>query len=315
MASVCFEVYIIDSKIMNTMFENNGERKQKIKAILHAILAAVLYALMTPIAKLMQTDVGPMAEAGLLYLGAGIGMSLIYIIQQKKGVKVSRPSVSKEDLKYILAMILLDMLAPIFLLIGLSSSNPESVSLLNNFEIVATALIAVFLFHEKAKRKLIVSISLITLSCMLLSLDSENALRFSSGSLFVLLACVCWGFENSCTSSLSDKDTRQIVMIKGLGSGCASLLLSLFLHESFGSVASCITVMVLGFLSIGMSVYFYVIAQSRIGAARTSAYYAVSPFIGAFLSLLIFHQMPGKLFWIALSIMAIGVYIDVKDQD
>ena len=73
--------------------------------------------------------------------------------------------------------------------------------------------------------------------------------------------------------------------------------------------------MILGFLSIGMSVYFYVIAQSRIGAARTSAYYAVSPFIGVFLSLLIFHQMPGKLFWIALSIMAIGVYIDVKDQD
>ena len=65
------------------MFENNGERKQKIKAILHAILAAVLYSLMTPIAKLMQTDVGPMAEAGLLYLGAGIGMSLIYSIQRR----------------------------------------------------------------------------------------------------------------------------------------------------------------------------------------------------------------------------------------
>jgi len=47
------------------------------RAILAAILAAVLYALMTPLAKLMQVNVGPVAEAGLLYLGAGIGMSAI----------------------------------------------------------------------------------------------------------------------------------------------------------------------------------------------------------------------------------------------
>ena len=64
---------------------------------------------------------------------------------------------------------------------------------------------------------------------------------------------------------------------------------------------------------IGLSVYYYVLAQSEIGAARTSAYYAISPFIGVLLALLIFHELPGKLFWIALAIMAVGVYINVKD--
>ena len=287
---------------------------QKIKAILYAILAAVLYSLMTPVAKLMQVSVSPVAEAGLLYLGAGLGMSAIYIIQRKRGVKPTRPAIEKEDLKYVLAMIFLDMLAPVFLLIGLSRSTPENVSLLNNFEIVATTVIAVCLFHERAGKKLVISICLITVSCVLLSMDSDAALRFSSGSLFVLLACVCWGFENNCTSSLSEKDTRQIVMIKGLGSGTASLLLSFIIHEEIGSLFSCCVVMILGFLAIGMSVYFYVIAQSQIGAARTSAYYAVSPFIGVLLALVIFHQMPGKLFWIALMIMAVGVYINVKDM-
>ena len=286
---------------------------RKIKAVIFAILAAILYSLMTPLAKLMQVSVAPVAQAGLLYLGAGTGMSVIYIIQQRTGVKQLRQSIGKEDLKYVVAMVVLDMLAPVFLLTGLSMSVPENVSLLNNFEIVATALIAVFLFHERVSKKLILSVCLITLSCALLSLESAAALRFSTGSLFVLLACICWGFENNCTSSLSEKDTRQIVMIKGLGSGTASLLLSFAIHEPAAGVFSCLAVMILGFLAIGLSVYFYVIAQSEIGAARTSAYYAVSPFIGALLALLIFHEMPGKLFWIALVIMAAGVYINVKD--
>lgn len=286
---------------------------RKFKAVLFAILAAALYSLMTPAAKLLQVSVSPVAEAGLLYLGAGIGMSVIYLVEKKRGKKQERPAIGKEDLKYVLAMVVLDMLAPIFLLVGLSLSTPENVSLLNNFEIPATTVIAVCLFHERAGKKLIISGALITLSCALLSLESAAALRFSAGSLFVLLACVCWGFENNCTSSLSEKDTRQIVIIKGLGSGTASLLLSFMIHEEIGSLLSCCAVMGIGFLAIGLSVYYYVLAQSGIGAARTSAYYAVSPFIGVLLSLLIFHRMPGKLFWIALAVMAAGVYVNVKD--
>lgn len=283
------------------------------KAVLAAILAAVLYALMTPLAKLMQVSVGPVAEAGLLYLGAGIGMSAVSLFRTRTGIRSDRPPIGREDLKYVLAMILLDMLAPIFLLLGLSMSNPESVSLLNNFEIAATTVIAVSLFHERAGRKLVVSIFLITLSCLLLSLENAGALRFSTGSLFVLLACVCWGFENNCTSSLSEKDTCQIVILKGLGSGTASLLLSFLIREGSRPAAGWLFVMVLGFLSIGLSVYFYVLAQSVIGAARTSAYYATAPFIGVLLSLLIFRQLPGRLFWIALAVMAAGVYVNVLD--
>ncbi len=282
------------------------------KPVVFAILAAVLYALMTPVAKLLQISAGPVAQAGLLYLGAGVGMTVIYIIQGKTGIKNQRPSVGREDLKFVLAMIILDMLAPIFLLLGLSMSTPESVSLLNNFEIVATTVLAVMLFRERVEKRLLAAIILITISCVLLSLNGTASLQFSTGSLFVLLACVCWGFENNCTSSLSEKDTRQIVMLKGFGSGGATLLLSMIIHEGPVSPVSVCLIMLLGFLAIGLSVYFYVLAQSEIGAARTSACYAVSPFVGVLLSLIIFHQLPGRLFWAALLIMAAGVYLVTK---
>ena len=281
------------------------------------MLAAGLYALMTPISKLMQLTVPPVMEAGLLYLGAGIGMTAIYIYEKSRGKRQLRPSIEKEDLKYVIMMVILDIAAPIFLMLGLSMSAPESVSLLNNFEIVATAVIASMFFKEKISKKLLTSIGVITLSCILLSLDEGAELSLSKGSVFVIFACICWGLENNCTSSMSDKDTRQIVIIKGLGSGAGSFIISLAVGEKFCGAGDMILILILGFFAIDLGVYLYVIAQSVIGAARTSSYYAVSPFIGVLLSLVIFREIPGMLFWAALLLMAVGVYInilDVKDQ-
>ncbi len=263
------------------------------RAIFFAILAAALYALMTPVSKLMQLSVPPVMEAGLLYLGAGVGMSLIYILGKDRGTGASRPSVGKEDLRFVIMMVILDIAAPIFLMLGLSMS---------------------LFFKEKISGRRAVSIIVITVSCLILSVYEGAELSLSRGSLFVLLACVCWGLENNCTSSLSDKDTRQIVMIKGLGSGAASFVISMIVGEKIPGFGDMLLIMLLGFLAIGLGVYFYVLAQSVIGAARTSSYYAVSPFIGVLLSLIIFREIPGVLFWIALLVMALGVYLNVTEE-
>lgn len=293
---------------------------QTARAIAFAILAAVLYALMTPVSKWMLLRVPPIAQAGFLYLGAGAGMYLIWLIQTagragKAGQDpfADEPSIDRTDLPFVITMVVLDMAAPILLLMGLRTAAPENVSLLNNFEIVATACIAAAFFRERISRRFSASIGLITLACILLSFDGQASLAFSKGSLFVLLACLCWGVENNCTSRLSAKDTRQIVMIKGFGSGTASLLLSFVIGEEHVLLSDALLTMVLGFLAIGMSVYFYVRAQSRIGAARTSAYYAVSPFIGVLLALVLFREMPGLLFWPALLLMAAGVWLSIRE--
>jgi squalene-hopene/tetraprenyl-beta-curcumene cyclase len=68
------------------------------------------------------------------------------------------------------------------------------------------------------------------------------------------------------------------------------------------------TALVLGFVAYGLSIYFYVHAQRELGAARTSAYYALSPFFGVLLSLAIFAEPPGWQFYAALAVMAAGAY-------
>lgn len=129
----------------------------------------------------------------------------------------------------------------------------------------------------------------------------------------------CWPasageFENNCTRRLSSKDPLQIVMIKGLFSGTGSVVIGLICGERIRHLWTIPVVLILGFTAYGLSIYFYVYAQRILGAARTSAYYAVAPFIGVFLSLLIFREIPGTLFAAALVLMIIGAWLSSEDK-
>ena len=209
---------------------------------------------------------------------------------------------------YTVAMVALDIAAPIFLMIGLTRCSAANASLLNNFEIVATSLIALMIFIEAINKKLWFAIVLVTLSSLLLSFEDMSSLQFSWGSLFVLLACICRGFENNCTRMLSSKNPAQIVIIKGFGSGIGALILSLIIGERFFQIGYIVIALLLGFVAYGLSIYFYIYAQRDLGAAKTSTYYAISPFIGAVLSLMIFKELPSAIFITALLIMAAGTY-------
>ena len=280
----------------------------KVNPIAYAILAAALYALNTPLSKLLLDDIGPDMLAGLLYLGAGAGMLIIWLLQGK-GAKNSEERLSREDLPYTAAMVVLDIAAPILMMTGLGLTSPANASLLNNFEIVATSVIALAVFGEKIKARLWAAIVLITASSMLLTAGDESSLDFSIGSVFVLLACTCWGIENNCTGKLSRKNPIEIVVVKGLGSGTGAFIIALISGESLPSMSAVIPALLLGFASYGLSIFFYVYAQRYLGAARTSAYYAVSPFIGTAISLFIFRTLPSPLFITALLMMAAGAWL------
>ena len=276
----------------------------KKKAIFYAILAAALYALNAPISKLLLIRIPSTMMAGLLYLGAGSGMFLMEKISKNK----QEQPLTKKELPFTVAMVVLDIAAPIFLMIGLTKCSAANASLLNNFEIVATSLIALFIFREVISKRLWFAIILVTLSSILLSFEDMSSLEFSLGSLFVLLACVCWGFENNCTRMLSSKNPAQIVIIKGFGSGFGALVLSFIIGEYYFHIGYILLALLLGFVAYGLSIYFYIYAQRDLGAAKTSTYYAISPFIGAALSLIIFREQPSMIFLVALVIMAVGTY-------
>ncbi len=289
-------------------------KKTTSQGIFFAILAAALYALNSPLSKLLLEEIPPTLMAGFLYLGAGLGMGVVALLRRIGGKTVAEAPLTRADLPYTLAMILLDIAAPIFLMLGLSYTTAANASLLNNFEIVATALIALAVFRERISPRLWSGILFVTMSCALLSLEDLSGLEVSVGSLFVLLACVCWGVENNCTRRLSAKDPLQIVLLKGIFSGGGSVLLGLCVGERSNAWWSLLGVLGVGFVAYGLSIFFYVYAQRRLGAARTSAYYAVAPFIGTLLSLAIFREIPPLTYFGALGLMIVGAFLCAKDE-
>ncbi len=282
-------------------------------AIFMAVLAAALYALNSPVSKLLLSHIPTTVMAGLLYLGAGFGLLIVRFFQKRIGVQSNEQSLSQKDAPYTIGMILLDIAAPISLMIGLTMTNAANASLLNNFEIVATSMIALFIFKEKISRRLWAAIFLVTLASIVLTTEDISSFRFSFGSLFVLLACVCWGFENNCTHMISHKNPLEIVVIKGFGSGLGSLMIAFAIGENLPAIKYILCAMLLGFIAYGLSIFFYIYAQRTLGAAKTSAYYAVAPFIGAALSLIVFREVPTMSFLAALSIMAVGTYLASTD--
>lgn len=285
--------------------------KQRGTAVLYALLAALFYAANTPFSKLLLRRVPPTFMAAFLYLGAGIGVGLLYLPRLKNEPAEER--LKKADLPYTLGMILLDILAPIFLMLGIQLGTASNASLLGNFEIVATTLIALLLFRETVTGRLWTAIGFICASSILLSFEGTDSFRFSYGSLFVLLATLCWGLENNCTRKISDRSTYQIVVLKGLFSGGGSFLIALAAREKLPPIGFCLTAMVLGFVAYGLSIFLYIRAQRTLGAAKTSAYYAAAPFVGAFLSFVFVGEPLSGSYLFALVLMIIGTVFVVWD--
>lgn len=278
------------------------------RAIACAVLAAVFYALNAPMSKLLLKDVSPTMMAAFLYLGAGVGMTLLLTSGRSRDNARER-RLTVRELPYTIGMVVLDIAAPIALMAGISRTSAATASLLNNFEIVATALIALLFFKEAISPRLWLGIGLVTAASVILSIGERNELSFSAGSLLVLLACVLWGLENNCTRMLSSKNPVQIVAIKGIFSGLGSLVIALCLGEPWPRTVSILMTLALGFVAYGLSICFYIAAQRTLGAAKTSAYYAIAPFVGTTLSLLIFREAPTLSFLAALTVMAVGAWV------
>lgn len=285
------------------------------KAIFYAILAALLYGISSPASKVLLEQIPPVLNAALLYIGAGIGMSVIYY-GNKKTVSIKEAKLTKSELPFIIGMVLLDIAAPVFLMYGIAETTASTVSLLNNFEIVATTLIAALIYKEHIGKRFATAIILITLASILLSITDTNHLSFSIGAILVLISSICWGFENNCTRMISGKNPMEIVIIKGFGSGLGALVLFFFMKGDLPviPITSILSALFLGFLSLGLSIYLYILSQRELGAARTSSYYSFAPFIGVFLSFLILKETPTPFLLIALPIMIAGGYLTVSDK-
>ena len=287
--------------------------KTKNLATVYAIAAAALYAINVPFSKMLLEHVAPTMMAAFLYLGAGLGMFVYSLISEASGKSAPTEPLTKKELPYTVAMVVLDIISPILLMFGIRSSNAANVSLINNFEIVATSLIALCVFREVISRRLWIAIVLVTIASVILSFEGAGSFEFNIGSLFVFGACLCWGIENNCTRKLSNKSSVEIVVIKGTFSGLGSLIVAWLAGEQLPALVWMVCVLLLGFVAYGLSIYFYGMAQKDLGAAKTSAYYSIAPFLGVAFGMLFLGERPAIQFYAALVVMIVSTYFMIKD--
>jgi len=280
-------------------------------AVIFALLAAVFYAINTPFSKILLNNIEPAFMASFLYIGAGFGLGIMYLFQIKNEDKSER--LSNSDFPFAIGMVFLDIAAPILLMIGINIGSSSNASLLGNFEIVTTALIALLIFKETVSSKLWLAIGFITMSSFILSFEGAGSFQLSLGSIFVILATCCWGLENNFTRKISNKSTYEIVVLKGLCSGGGSFVLALVSGETIPSIKYIVAAMILGFMSYGLSIFVYIRAQRNLGAAKTSAYYAVAPYMGTFLAFVVNGEKPTVMYFVGLVFMMVGTVFVVFD--
>lgn len=281
-----------------------------------ALLAAALFGVSAPVAKLLLGEIEPVSLAALLYLGCGIGVLLYKLIQRAgSSTNDAEAQISKGDWKWLAASILAgSVAAPIILLVSLRDTPASTASLLLNFEGAATTLIAALVFKEAVGKFAAWAILCVTFASILLSWDSSEQWGFSLGAVGILCASVFWGIDNNVTRNISAKNPLTIVMIKGFGAGTFSLLLSFILGSPLPAFITVLGALILGSLSYGASIVLFIRALRGLGAARTSALFGTAPLVGVLLSFILFQDTLTPFFLISLLLMIAAGYLLFTEQ-
>ncbi len=285
------------------------------RGISSALASAVLFGASTPLAKIAVSSVDPIVVAGLLYLGSGIGLAVLRIVRAESLARRTETPLSRADLPWLAGATLAGGVAgPTLLLLGLSTTQASTASLLLNLEAVATAAIAWLIFRENVDRRVGTGFVLIVLGGILLSLPRDDGIAISGGTLLIAAACLCWGIDNNLTRRISGSDPSQIAMWKGLTAGFVNSGLAFAIGARFPHANVALAVTTIGFLGYGISLVLFVRALRHLGAARTGAYFSTAPFVGAALA---FALGEGRLDWVFCAaglLMLIGVWLHVSER-
>lgn len=281
--------------------------------ILLALLSAVLFGASTPLAKIMLGNVDPWMMAGLLYLGAGIGLAAIHVWRGALRLPAIEAPLRRSDLPWLAAVIVAGgILGPLFLMFGLSRTDAAGASLLLNLEGLATMSIAWLVFRENVDRRLLFGAFAILAGAALLSWQGSASLDW--GAVLIVAACVSWGIDNNLTRKLSSADPVQIAMLKGLVAGTVNLTLALAQGAALPELGTVLAACVVGFFGYGVSLSLFVLGLRYLGSARTGAYFSLAPFIGAVLSVALLHEPVSIKLVVAGGLMAAGLWLHLTER-
>jgi drug/metabolite transporter (DMT)-like permease len=287
--------------------------------ILYALLAAFLFGASTPFAKLLIGHISPLLLAGLFYLGSGLGLGAWLILRRwLRPAGTANATLTMRDAPWLAGATVAGGIAgPVLLMTGLAQVPASSASLLLNLEVVFTALLAWFVFHEHFDRRILLGMGLIVLAGAILSWDNTAAGVAAGvpwGALLIAAACLCWALDNNLTRKISASDAVQIAAVKGLAAAAVNLGIAWWLQLPMPGAGAIGAATVVGFCGYGLGLVLFVVALRHLGTGRTSAYFSAAPFAGAALSLLMLGDQPGPLFWIAALLMCAGIWLHLTEQ-
>jgi len=279
-----------------------------------ALSSAVLFGTSAPFAKMLLGSTAPQLLAGLLYVGAGIGLLAVQGGRAALGIQASEASLRRHDLPWLAAIVLFGgLVGPLLLMLGLTHTTAASGSLLLNLEGLATLLIAWVVFRENVDRRLLVGAFAILAGAVVLSWNGEGV-HLDAGAALIAAACLAWGIDNNLTRKLSAADPVVTATVKGLAAGSVNVALALFLGAALPSVETIAAAALLGFLGIGVSLVLFMLALRHLGAARTGAYFSLAPFIGALIAVALLRE-PMTIPMVAAGLlMGVGLWLHLAER-
>ncbi len=280
------------------------------RAVACALAAALLFGASTPAAKLLAGELPAFLLAGLLYAGSGLGLAAWWILTGRADA-LPRGG----DLPWLAGAVLAGGVAgPVLLMTGLARMDASAVSLLLNLEGALTALIAWFAFRENVDRRIALGMLLIFAGGGLLAWAPGAAYGVGLGAACVAGACLAWALDNNLTRRVSAADAVAIAGIKGLVAGAANLCIALAAGAALPSMTQALAAGLIGLAGYGVSLVLFVVALRELGAARTGAYFSIAPFAGVALAMTALGESPGPLFWVALLLVAAGVWLHATEH-
>jgi drug/metabolite transporter (DMT)-like permease len=285
-----------------------GQVAAQRRGVMLGIAAAALFGCSPPIAKLLLPRVGLLPLSGLLYLGAGLALTLAQIVRRASGGRSREAPLRPRDWSLLFAVVVFGgVVGPILMLLGLSRLSALAGSLLLNLEAPFTIAIAVLFFREHLGARQTLGAAGIILGAMLLGQQPGGFSGDWRGTFAVAAACLCWAIDNNLSQRLSLRDPVAVVQVKGLGAGACVLLIALATRAPFPSAALTAAALLVGAFSYGLSLVLNMQALRVLGAARQAAIFATAPFIGAVLSVPLLGDRPNLLTFLAGALMITGI--------
>ena len=278
--------------------------------VLLGIVAAVAFGATTPIVAWAGRDVGPLATAALLYLGAAATAGLVQRVTSR-----SEPKVRRADAPRLLAIAIAGAaVAPALLAWGLQRTGATTGALLLNLEAVATVILARLVYREPIGSRVALAVASMVVGGVTLAADGA-AERFQLlGVLAVAGATLAWALDNTWSRPLAERDPFQVILVKAvLGAGLTTAIAQAR-GEPWPGAAHTAALLACGATGYGASLYLYLLAQRRIGAARTGSVFALAPFIGAAIAWSLGDRGAGGFAVVALGLFALGAYLHLTEH-